>query len=200
MDSRKSILEIARKTHEQYLNTQGMDSADAILSGLNYARALRIDKHCIESERLVKKLAAISRRVHGPEHKTTMKADEVLKECKERYVIVLPDIKPFQALRYENEGEICVVQGPVTEPRRVDDERVHHVESNLIVLSKGCAVICHGLVSAPHLNGEMGDVRKTKVNKNGLRVGVFFEKKSLKSALVKPENLRIVFKLSCEEK
>jgi hypothetical protein len=43
-------------------------------------------------------------------------------------------------------------------------------------------------------------VRNTKVNKNGLRVGVFFEKKSLKSALVKPENLRIVFKLSCEEK
>jgi hypothetical protein len=203
--NRKSVLEIATNNYENELKRFAMNSTDAILSGLNYARALRIDNHCIESERLVTKLAAISRRVHGPEHKTTMKADEVLKEFKKRYVIVLPDIvlpeiKQFQALRYENEGEICVVQGPVTTPRMIEDERVYNVEWNLVIPNIGCVVICHGLVSAPHLNGEVGDVRNTKVNINGLRVGVFFEKKSLMSALVKPENLRILFKLSCEEK
>ena len=72
---------------------------------------------------------------------------------------------------------------------------MYRVESNLIVPSKGCAVICHGLVSASHLNGELGEVRNWKQSETGIRLGVYFEKKSLKSAFVKPENLRISFEL-----
>jgi hypothetical protein len=59
-------------------------------------------------------------------------------------------------------------------------------------------VICHGLVSASHLNGELGDVRDVKKNETGIRLAVHFEKKGAKSALVKPENLRIVFELPDE--
>ena len=106
----------------------------------------------------------------------------------------------FLALRYENDGEVCVVKGPITGPRQVDDEWTHHVESNLIVPAEGCAVICHGLVSASHLNGRLGDVRDMKKSGTGIRLAVHFEKKKgEKSALVKPENLRIVFELPCEE-
>jgi hypothetical protein len=51
-----------------------------------------------------------------------------------RFVSVLPEMdQVFLALRYENDGEICVVKGPITGPRQVDDERTHHVDSNLIV-------------------------------------------------------------------
>jgi hypothetical protein len=50
-------------------------------------------------------------------------------------------VKQFQALRYENDVEICVVQGPITKPRNTADERIYRVKNNLIV-------------RASHLNGE----------------------------------------------
>ena len=64
----------------------------------------------------------------------------------------MPDYEPFQALQYENGGEICVITGPAKQPRQEEDERIFHVASDLI-LPNGCPVICHGLTSASHLNG-----------------------------------------------
>ena len=188
-------LEAMKKMYELNLHTKGMDSEDTIRSGLTYATVLQ-SVSCIEAERLVTQLATISRRVHGPDHKTTTELVELLKKCKERIITVLLENKPFQALRYDNDGEICVVTGPITKPRKVDDERTHRVESNLIVPGYGCAVICHGLVSASHLNGELGEVKDFKQDESGIRLEVHFEKKKgVKSALVKPENLCIVFEL-----
>ncbi len=109
------------------------------------------------------------------------------------------DDKPFQALRYKNYGEICVVTGPINQPGGEDDERISHVANNLVIFAKCCPVICHGLVSASHLNGELGEVRALSNNITGLRLGVHFEKTNLKPALVKPENLRIFFELPSEE-
>ena len=34
------------------------------------------------------------------------------------------DDEVFQALRYKNDGELCVVTGPITKPRQVDNERI----------------------------------------------------------------------------
>jgi len=130
--------------------------------------------------------------------RSTVEADKLLKECKERRVAVLPHGESFQALRYENDGEICVVQGPITKPRQVDDEMVQRIANNLMIPKLGCAVICHGLVSASHLNGELGEVRDMKRSGTGIRLAVHFEKKGVKSALVKPENLRIAFELPDE--
>ena len=101
----------------------------------------------------------------------------------------------FQALRYKNGGEIGVVTGPITKPRCKDDERIYRIANNLVIPGKGCVVICHGLVSASHLNGELGEVRDVKPDDTGIRMGVHFEKKGVKSALVKPENLLIAFEL-----
>lgn len=49
--------------------------------------------------------------------------------------------------------------------------------------AKCCAVICHGLVSASHLNGRLGDVRDAKFDeKTGIaRLAVHFEKNGVKS-------------------
>jgi hypothetical protein len=120
-----------------------------------------------QSERLIVKLAASSHRVHGPGHNCSISLDEKVKECKSRYVIVMPDDKRFQALRYKNDGGICVVTGPITQPRLEDDERIFHVANNLKIPDKGCPVICHGLVSASYLNGELGEVRALSNNITG---------------------------------
>jgi len=138
---------------------------------------------------------------HGPHHKNTIEADELLEKCKKRYVTVLPDGKQFEALRYENDGEICVVHGPILEPRNMEDKRIYHVANTLVIPINGCPMICHGLVSAPHLNGELGEVRNVKQDDGTgiIRLGVCFEKKGMKSSLVKPENLCIVFDLPSED-
>jgi hypothetical protein len=54
------------------------------------------------------------------------------------------------------------------------------------------------LVSASHLNGELGEVKDVKET-GPIRFAVHFEKKNLKSAFVKPENLRIAFELPDEK-
>ena len=66
-------------------------------------------------------------------------------------------------------------------------------------VAKGCSVICHGLVRASHLNGELGEVRAYHKNITGFRLGVHFEKMNLKPELVKSENLRIAFELPSVE-
>ena len=121
-----SFLQKTRNMYESNIHTKGMDSVSTIQAGLAYAKLLRGANLCIEAERLATKLSTISRRVHGPDHKVTINATELLEKCKERYVLVLPDDKVFQALRYENDGEICVVTGPITDPRDIEDERIHH--------------------------------------------------------------------------
>jgi hypothetical protein len=192
-----SALEDLRNMYECNIHMHGINSEATIKLGLLYASVLqRVNR--IEAERIFTKLSTISRRVHGPDHKVTINATELLEKCKERYVLVLPDDKVFQALRYENDGEICVVTGPITDPRDIGDERIQHIENNLLIPNLGCPVICHGLLSASHLNGELGEVRHFKQDETGMRCEVFFEKKGVKSALVKPANLRIVFDLSSE--
>jgi len=67
----------------------------------------------IKAERLVMKLAVSSSCVHGPDHDCTVCADE----RKMLYVLVMPEMKLFQALHYKDDGETCVVTGPATKPR-----------------------------------------------------------------------------------
>jgi hypothetical protein len=189
-----SALAVMRNMYECNIHMHGMNSQVTIGSGLHYASVLqRVNR--IEAERIITKLSTISRRVHGPDHKVTINATELLEKCKERFVLVLPDDKVFQALRYENDGEICVIQGPITEPRNKVDERIYHIANKLVIPNIGCPVICFGLVSASHLNGELGEVRNKKQDGTGLRLAVHFEKKGVKSALVQPANLRIAFEL-----
>ena len=191
----------AKSEYERNKVSFGLTSVKTMEAGLWYVGALVSAQNAIEAEQLAAKLAADCRRVHGLEHKITISADEVLKDCKTRYVFVMPERKRFQALRYENDGKICVVTGPipVTGPRNVDNEKMLHFENGLIMPSNGCPVICHGLLSASHLNGKLGDVRTEKLCGNEIRLAVHFEDKSLKSALVKPENVRIAFELASKE-
>jgi hypothetical protein len=196
-----SVLPELRNEYERKLSTFGINSEDTLGSGLDYARALQLACHCIEAEQLVTKLATNSRRVLGPDHKVTTQLDELLENLKLRQILVLPDEKPFLALRYENDGEICVVQGPICKPRNMEDERIYHIANNLLIPQRRCPVICCGLVDwSPHLNGEFGVVRElgdvTGLKNNdiiGTLCLVHFEKKGVKSNWIKPESLRIAF-------
>jgi len=160
--------------YEESLNINGLNSVITLQTGLHYAILLWNMNHCIEAERRVANVPTISRRVLGPHHKVTIEAEDLLKKCRERIVTVLPQNKQFQALRYENDGEMCVVTGPVAMPRNLEDERVYHVDSHLVIPNKGCPVLCHGLLSASHLNGELGEVRTWKQSETGIRLGVYF--------------------------
>jgi len=144
-----------RYNYEYSLKTHGLTSETTLHSGSTYATELVQVHRGIKAERLSVKLAASSHSVHGPGHTCSKSLDEKVKECKSRCVIGMPDDKQFQALQYENDGEICVVMGPCKQPRQENDERIFHVANNLVIPAKGCPVICHGLVSASHLNGEL---------------------------------------------
>ena len=194
-----SRLESARYGYEQSLK-RGSDSQDVLLSGVAYAEHLLHANHFIKAERLIVKLAAESRRLFSSEHRCTRYADEVLKKCtaRARIVGVLHDTKTFQALRYENEGEICVVTGPIKRSRQIDEESIFHVESNSIIPITGCPVFCHGLVSESHLTGKLGEVRG-RGDGNGMLLVLFEIEGGQMPVSVKPENLRVAFDFPAEE-
>lgn len=196
------------------------DSPQSIASGLSYGQALvRVGKS-IEGERLIMKLTADSSRIHGPDHDSTKEAIEALDEIKTRYVFILNDDKAmpgeahFQALRYDNDGKTCLVTGPIATPRREDQEDIFHIANDLILPFPGCPVMCHGLISAPHLNGQLGGVKCFLNFPDGVQVAILLENMSLATATfsgdsrlcrvrtdettalrVKPEKLRILFDL-----
>jgi hypothetical protein len=120
--AKSSMLQTSKNDYEQSLNMQGINSDTTIHKGLHYAAVLWDANHFIEAERIVAKLATVSRQVHGPHHNTTIDADEFLKKCKERFVWVwpvFPDSKKFQALRYENDGEIVSLKAPLQSQGRL---------------------------------------------------------------------------------
>ena len=184
-----TLVEITRKNYERLIELYGLTSEHALRYGVAYVGALRRAQRTIEAERLVIKLAADSRRVHGSEHSCTLYADKYVGLCKKRYVVAMPWNKIFQALRYDDDGDICVTEG------QLDDEREDRFTNDLIFPNPGCPVVCHGLVSALHLNGKLGEVKKFVNQPAGTRLEVHFDDKSQKPVFVKPENLRIPFEL-----
>ena len=112
----------------------------------------------------------------------------------------------YHALRYDNDGEVCIITGPITDndplgEKEGDEGQPFGIPSTSVSPAIGCPVICHGLVNAAHLNGKLGDVRSISFSKDSdrvVRLGVHFEDMSLKPAAVKPGNLRIAFVLPSE--
>ena len=94
--SSTDVIHHLKSVYKQSINNHGIDSEATIQLGLAYARVLW-DENCrIEAERLVTKLATISRRVHGPDHKVTVEADELVNNYMERQVFVLPETNNFR--------------------------------------------------------------------------------------------------------
>ena len=146
------MYEFTRKKYVLTKESFSLTSVEVIRNGVEYAIELLKAHRRIEATRLLTNLANDSRRVLGPEHQITKKAAQQLQDCNERLVCVLGTL--FQAMRYEYDGAICVVKGPIKDPRQIDEEREFHYTCDLIYPMRGCPVICHGKV------GEVGELKE----------------------------------------
>ena len=112
----------------------------------------------------------------------------------------------YHALRYDHDGEICIVTGPIMDndssgENEGGEGQPFGIPRTSVAPAVGCPVICHGLVNAAHLNGKLGDVRSISFGKDSdreVRFVVHFEDKSLKPAAIKPGNLRNAIVLPSE--
>jgi hypothetical protein len=192
---KKHSLKFYKKLYLHELKGAGKNSEHTILPGIEYAMRLLQANQWIEAERLLTKLAAISQQVYGEDHSCTVKTALLLKNCKRRLVLLdFHSGDKYQALRYETDGEICILTGPIVD--EYDEGQTFRIESALMYPRAGCPVVCYGLINAPHLNGKLGEVRSiVEDSSGGVRFGVHFEEKGLMPAAVKSENLRIAFEL-----
>ncbi|KAK1740089.1 hypothetical protein QTG54_009039 [Skeletonema marinoi] len=163
-DEELDVIYLQRDYH-RCLGIYGQSSSATIYAGVALAKALLDERRTIEAEKLLSNLVDISRRTHGHEHRSTKSVLSVLTSARERKVVIRFEGFSgwFQALRYENEGEDCVVQGPIAFESNVDEEEQCSFDSTDIIPFPGTPVICHGLQKAAHLNGKIGDVRDLDV-------------------------------------
>lgn len=167
----------------------------AVGDGVRLAMDLKKTHRSIQAERMLATLAATGKRLLGPEHSLTKRAEKDLQEYQDRYVhMKAKEGKQYQALRYEEDGAKCVVQGPVAKPRKIQDEETLSVAVEDIYPALGTPVICHGLEdNLSYLNGKIGDLR-SKSLLDSYKVH-FEDKNNLLPIEIKLGNLRILFDL-----
>ena len=180
------------------MSQDGENDIATIGCGVRLAKALFDTYQTIEALRLIDKLVAISRRVHGASHTQTKNVVSAWQRMKMPYVSV--GKQHYQVLSYEDDGNSYVVRGPlpkkgnsVGELRSVDNAKTFSVPSADITFTHSLPVMLHGLKKAAHLNGEIGDIRDYCKLSN--RYVVHLEGNTSKPVKVKQENLRILFDL-----
>ena len=191
----EEILEKFQKAYKQSVEKFGQESSATIKSGIFLVTTLKKAFHRIEAERLLTKLVAICKRVHGPEHDITKRVDSNLQNCKVRCVKISSRIGVFQALRYEEDGEKCVMQGPIAKPRNIQEEETLTIDntSDVLRFPLGTPVVCNGLKKATHLNGKIGDIRSYDEDNECYKV--HFEDEGLEPWSLRAKFLRVVFEL-----
>jgi hypothetical protein len=204
-----SDLKSERQYTEYCLEKYGELDPRSITAVVHLADVLCNVHRTVEAERLLSKLVRSCRRVHGPDHGSTARVVSALQHVKERWVKVKDQKEGrfvlFQALRYEDDGTSCILQGPlVTHPRCVEGEEEQtllRVASSDLILTEGTPVrLCCGLMKEQesHLHGQIGDVRV--VFEDVRECEVHFEEEEADDlghgVRVKAENLRIVFDLT----
>ena len=83
-ESSKAFMKNAKSVYEYNIEKNGLTSEHTMRFGLEYGELLLKMHHYNEAEKLAMKLAADSRRVHGPDHNCTVRADMLLEKCKNR--------------------------------------------------------------------------------------------------------------------
>ncbi|KAL9185837.1 hypothetical protein ACHAXT_003614 [Thalassiosira profunda] len=176
-----------RQAYEASVLEYGEDSFFAITQGEGLARCLKNANCGIASERMLRKILLLSRRVLGHEHPDTRRIEWSLSFAECRLVAVLHGSNAgeiFKAVRYESDGDQCVIQGPLKNPS--EEFSTEHdaitVDSKHILPIASTPVICHGLTNATALNGKIGDVRNWSAESG--RLVVHFDDDSIKPTAV----------------
>ena len=192
-------LGISQKSYDQQVKNLGEGAIDTIRAGMNLSTSLKNANRFIQAERLLTKLAAVCRQVHGPDHTMTKLVKAALGK-RERYVVaknVEDQWMYFVALEYVEEGKKCRLQGPVTNPRNVEAERSYIYPTEDVRLTAGIPVFCEGLEDdLSHLNGKIGDVRSRKRETGQYKV--HFDDTDIEARFFNPENLRVLFRVPDE--
>mmetsp|Transcript_6837 Transcript_6837/g.15828 ORF Transcript_6837/g.15828 Transcript_6837/m.15828 type:complete len:684 (+) Transcript_6837:305-2356(+) len=189
-------LDIHEKKYHQSVEQHGADSRPAISNASILSVFLLTSGRGLEAQRLINDALSRSKRIMGPNHNLTYECESVLEKVKPRRCSMIPYGCPqgmFHVIGVEELSSSYIIQGPVEEPRREDEEKTLKVPIEDILLIAGTPVICCGLKNAAHLNGKIGDARKH--NGKTLRYEVYFEDKKLKTASIRPINLRVLFEL-----
>lgn len=195
-------MNIHRKLYAMEVKDKGEASIEAMSAGKNVAGILKRTQRSIEAIRLLTNVSKASHRVHGANHESTQDIDKFLAQLKAEQVVGLgirarlmhglqPSDSLFLAIKYDDSGEKCFVQGPFKQPRDEMNEQTLLIECRDLVLGPGLIVLCDGLQNASHLNGIMGEIRSYNSELN--RYCVYFEDDMIGPVQVKPENLKIVF-------
>ena len=142
----EEALQRRQKLYMQHVKTRGQDHFETIKIGMNLAIDLKGVHRVIEAERLLTKLVAICERVHGPHHQVTKSAKSNLHQCKVRSVGIKyrDEIKRYQALRYEDDGRKCVVQGSIANPRNIQEEETLTVDTIFLGFALGLLLFAMG--------------------------------------------------------
>jgi hypothetical protein len=179
------------ETHEQLpercrisyqMSVEQSGEVSSLILGSNLAIRLRKSDRTIEAWRLFKRLIAISKQHHGPEHYITKDLERGLLLCKTSYVGLRDYGKElFKVLRRDEDK--YVVRGPI----KLAEGKKFTMKvdaANVGLQPYGTPVVCHGLQNDDtYLNGKIGEIRSVD------------EDKSIKPQSVKPDNLRILFEL-----
>jgi len=198
----EEMVEKIRIVYDQRVEKLGGDVPMTLAAGLDLARALEKANRMLEAERLMTKLLAICRRVQGPDHALTKKAETHLKGWKVRYVNVQFQHQwfLFEALRYEEDYKKLVIKGPISTTmqryKNAKKEEILTVDTSDTQPASDTFVVCHGLEGArQHCNGKIGQM----IQDDSGRYEVHFEDKDLKPCNVKHANLHIIFELPKHE-
>ncbi len=120
-DAKVGNLKSFKNIYHNELERLGPNAEETIRAGYLYADCLISANHSIKAERLLTKLVATSRQVYGEDHNYTSRIVTLLKKCKMRLVLLAsPGADGISvALKYENNGEICIVFGPIVDKQYV---------------------------------------------------------------------------------
>jgi len=192
-EERKRVLELSEKLMNVHNEERG-EYTEAITYGLQHAQKL-MQMGCenpFEILDLLLKLLPKSLRTLGPSHKLTKNVQsnfQQLVSCT-RKAALRDDVSKgyFPALRYEEDCDIYIMNVEGNEDITGNELACSPSE---LILQTGAFVECVDLNGAAHLNGKRGWVGSFDV-KTG-RHKINFEDKDIKSCLVKPDNLRLLF-------
>lgn len=182
--------------YEHAVKSHGEEHPVTISTGIKLAEFLKRSQRWLEADRLLMKLFAISRRVHGTDHQVFKEAEAKFKDYRRRCVILKSTIDGkyhiVQLLRYEDsEYNKCVVRFGGLEMGSEEGPTVI-VDAKYVGFSPATPIICHGLKQL-RFNDKIGII-KEKDEKSG-RYKVEFEDKNLKPAMIAPNNIRVLLEL-----
>ena len=178
--------------YELCIAKHGSEHSDSIFAGVDVAIVLASLHRRIEAERLIRKLVPLSRRVLGPHHETTKRAESVLENLVAPRIVFVEGNIAYRALRYKNNGMDIVIHGPFMEPESKQTQSTVSAASVSPLHGTPVMVVGHD-IQAPHYYGKIGDLRGW--NKANM---VYFDDKLLQPYLVPPVYLRVVFDLPPE--